>query len=80
MVKNPPASAGDKGSDFLIWKDPTYCGATNPVCCNCGACAPEPGSCTYGNLYALELVPQHEKPHSERPTYHNWRVAPARHN
>ena len=33
MVKNPPPSAGDKGLDFLIWKDPTYCGATNPVRC-----------------------------------------------
>ena len=50
VVKNLPddaAVARDKGSDFLIWKDPTCCRAANPVCHNCGACVLEPGSCNY---------------------------------
>ena len=32
---------------FLVQKDPTCCGATNPLHHKYGACAPEPASCNY---------------------------------
>ena len=33
MVKNLPVNAGGTGFS-LVWEDPTYCGATKPVCPN----------------------------------------------
>ena len=44
VVKNLQASAGDTWVQSLVREDPTYCGATKPVCHNYWAHALEPGN------------------------------------
>ena len=67
VVKNPPANAGDMGSN-LVREDPTCHGATKPVCLNYWACALEPASHKY-----WARAPQLLKPVSLEPVLHNKR-------
>ena len=66
---------------FLVQEDPTHLGVTKPVCHSYWACALEPGSRNYQSPRALQPVLWNKRSHhNEKPEYHNWRVAPARHN
>ena len=81
MVKNPLANARDTGS-IPVWEDPTYRGATKPVCHTLfnGACALEVAS--HHNYWARKpqlLKPVHLEPvlcnkrshRNEKPAHSN---------
>ena len=66
----------------LVWEDPTYHGATKPMCCNYWACTLEPESHNYWarmlQLLKPELEPMLHNKRSrctEKPMHHNQRVA-----
>ena len=71
----------------LVWKDPTCCGATKPVCHNYWACAlracqPQllsPHATTTEDSTPRARAPQ-EKPLQWEAHTPQWRVAPARRN
>ena len=63
----------------LVREDPTYRGATKPVCHNYWACTLEPVSHNYWSPRATTTeahaprahAPQQEKPPQWKPVYHN---------
>ena len=58
-----------------VQEDPTCCGATKPMCHNCWACAPEPGSCSYWAHVPQPLRPEYPRAHAlqqEKPPW--WEV------
>ena len=64
----------------LVWEDPTYCGATKPVCHNYWACALEPVSHNYWARAPRARAPQQEKPLQWEACSPQQRVAPTSHN
>ena len=68
MVKNLPAIVGDTDS-IPDWEDPTYHGATKPICRNYWACALEPGRHSCWSPLSLEPVLCNKKSHHHvKPT------------
>ena len=55
----------------LVQEDPTCCRAARPMCHNFGACALEPGSCSYWSSSALEPVLRNKGScWDEKPSHH----------